>query len=51
MFAIILFSRVRIPRRSAARFRTIALDVRSSLFLFDEARTWREAGHDRSAPR
>jgi hypothetical protein len=43
MFAVILFSRVPIPRASAARFRTIALDVRSSLFAFDDAHTWRDA--------
>jgi hypothetical protein len=40
LFAVILFSRVRIPVRSAVRFRTIALDVRSSLFSFDEASTF-----------
>jgi hypothetical protein len=40
MFAVILFSRVRIPARSAARFRTIALDVRSALFKFDESTTF-----------
>lgn len=45
LFAIILFSRDHIPTRSATRFRSIALDVRSSLFAFDESRTWRqEAG-------
>jgi hypothetical protein len=43
LFAVILFSRARIPARSAARFRTIALDVRSSLFSFDETSTWRRA--------
>ena len=48
LFALILFSRERIPPRSAARFRTIALDVRSSLFPFDESRTWQAAG-DRPA--
>jgi hypothetical protein len=42
LFAVILFSRDVIPAKSAARFRTIALDVRSSLFAFDESRTWRE---------
>jgi hypothetical protein len=42
LFAVILFSRHAIPARSAARFRTIALDVRSSLFAFDESRTWSE---------
>jgi hypothetical protein len=41
LFAVIIFSRARIPARSAARFRTIALDVRSSLFSFDETSTWR----------
>jgi two-component system, NtrC family, sensor kinase len=40
MFAVILFSRVRIPTHTAARFRTIALDVRSSLFNFDESTTF-----------
>jgi hypothetical protein len=44
LFAIILFSRHTIPPASAARFRTIALDVRSSLFAFDESRTWRQDG-------
>jgi hypothetical protein len=43
LFSVILFSRDTIPARSAARFRTIALDVRSSLFSFDESRTWRAA--------
>jgi hypothetical protein len=43
LFAVILFSRDTIPARSAARFRTIALDVRSSLFSFDESRIWRQA--------
>jgi hypothetical protein len=47
LFAIILFSRDPIPARSASRFRTIALDVRSSLFAFDEPRTWRAvSSHD-----
>jgi len=41
MFAVILFSRVAIPARSAERFRTIALDVRSALYSMDETRTWR----------
>jgi hypothetical protein len=40
LFAVILFSRVSIPARSAARFRAIALDVRSSLFNFGDATTW-----------
>ena len=40
LFAVVLFSHARIPARSAARFRTIALDVRSSLFSFDETNTW-----------
>jgi hypothetical protein len=43
LFAVILFSRHRIPARSASRFRSIALDVRSSLFSFDESRTWRRS--------
>lgn len=41
MFAVVLFSRARIPSASAARFRAIALDIRSSLFSFDESSTWR----------
>jgi len=49
LFALILFSRHTIPARSAARFRTIALDVRSSLFAFDESRTWRVEGKSRAA--
>jgi hypothetical protein len=44
LFAVILFSRHPIPSRSASRFRTIALDVRSSLFAFDDSRTWRQGG-------
>ena len=42
LYAVILFSRVRIPKSSAARFRTIALDVRSALYSLDEAKTWAE---------
>jgi hypothetical protein len=41
MFSVVLFSRARIPVSSAARFRTIALDVRSALFSFDESQVWR----------
>jgi hypothetical protein len=41
LFAVILFSRVRVPPASAARFRTIALDLRSVLFQLDESHTWR----------
>jgi hypothetical protein len=41
MYAVILFSRVRIPTASAIRFRTIALDVRSALYSLDERKTWR----------
>lgn len=40
LFAVVLFSRVHVSARSAARFRAIALDVRSSLFAFDDASTW-----------
>lgn len=42
LYAVVLFSRVTIPARSAARFRTIALDVRSALYALDETRIWRE---------
>jgi hypothetical protein len=44
LFAVILFSRDPIPARSATRFRTIALDVRSALFRIDETRTWETEG-------
>ena len=40
MFAVVLFSRERIPAASAARFKAIALDVRSALFSFDDAAIW-----------
>ncbi|MEO7457483.1 MAG: hypothetical protein ABIY52_14555 [Gemmatimonadaceae bacterium] len=40
LFAMILFSRRRIPAASAARFRAIALDVRSALYALDESSTW-----------
>jgi len=40
LYAVILFSRVRIPKASAARFRAIALDVRSALYALDEEKTW-----------
>lgn len=36
LFAVILFSRVPISPDAADRFRTIALDMKSSLFFFDE---------------
>jgi hypothetical protein len=42
LFAVILFSRDHIPESSAVRFRSIALDVRSSLFGFDERSVWKE---------
>lgn len=42
LFAVILFSRDPIPAASAARFRAIALDVRSSLFGFDHRSVWKE---------
>jgi len=44
LFAVILFSRHHIPARSATRFRTIALDVRSALFRVDEEKTWESEG-------
>ena len=42
MYAVILFARVPVPTASAARFRTIALDVRSALYALDESKTWAE---------
>jgi hypothetical protein len=49
LFAVILFSRDRIPAKSALRFRTIALDIRSALFMLDEARTWQKEGGSETA--
>jgi hypothetical protein len=49
LFAVILFSRHVIPARSATRFRTIALDVRSALFRVDEAKTWDAEGSGSTA--
>jgi hypothetical protein len=40
LFAVVLFSRARIPATSANRFRTLALDIRSALFPLDDAHTW-----------
>jgi hypothetical protein len=36
LFAVIVFSKVRIDAESAERFRTLALDVKATLFSFDE---------------
>ena len=41
LFAVILFARAHIPAASAARFRTIALDVRSALYALPEDQTWK----------
>lgn len=41
LFAVILFARTHIPAASAARFRTIALDVRSALYALPEEKTWK----------
>lgn len=40
LFAVIMFSRHHIPVESASRFRAIALDIRSALFLLDEEMVW-----------
>jgi len=40
LFAIVLFSRVSIPEKSAERFRTLALDVKSGFFRFKEHNTF-----------
>ena len=42
LFAVVLFSRAHIPPSSANRFRTIALDIRSALFMLDESSVWGE---------
>jgi hypothetical protein len=49
LFAVILFSRHHIPARSATRFRTIALDVRSALFRVDEEKIWEPDGTSSTA--
>ena len=36
LFAVILFTRLQLTQDVADRFRTIALDIKSSLFFFDE---------------
>lgn len=43
LFAVILFTRVRVPIASASRFRAIALDVRSAMFALDESLTWKDS--------
>lgn len=40
LFSVVVFSHERIPSGSAARFKAIALDVRSALFTFDESGIW-----------
>jgi hypothetical protein len=37
LYAIIMFSRVHVPASSAERFRTLALDVKSAFYMFDES--------------
>lgn len=40
LYAVILFSRVTVPRPSADRFRNVALDIKAAFFEFDETRVW-----------
>ncbi len=40
LFAVVMFSRVPIPRESADRFRSIALEVKASVFKFSLAETF-----------
>jgi hypothetical protein len=48
LFAVIMFSRAHIPPASASRFRTVALDVKASIFGMDGNRVFsRPAGADR----
>ena len=47
LFAIILFSRSHITRDVAERFRTIALDVKSSIFAYDDDQVFAAAGSER----
>ena len=43
IFAVILFSRATVSREAADRFRTLALDVKSILFGFDDGRVFATA--------
>ncbi len=49
LYAVIMFSRVHIPRTSADRFRTIALDVKAALFPFREGTVFANDGTDWAA--
>jgi hypothetical protein len=40
LFAVIMFSRAHIPESSATRFRTVALDVKASIFALDGNRVF-----------
>lgn len=43
LFALILFCRLPVPEPTADRFRTLALDLKSSLFNYDESRVFGSA--------
>jgi hypothetical protein len=43
LYAVIMFSRAHVPAVSAERFRTLALDVKAALYMFDESATFSEA--------
>lgn len=43
MFAVIMFTRVSVPREAADRFRNVALDVKSALFRLDPRRVFTPA--------
>jgi two-component system, NtrC family, sensor kinase len=43
LFAVIMFTRVRVPRESADRFKSVALDVKSVLFRFQQAEVFASA--------
>jgi hypothetical protein len=43
LFAVILFSKVRIDAAAADRFRALALDVKATLFPYDESRVFAES--------
>jgi hypothetical protein len=43
LFAVIMFTRIRVPRESADRFKSVALDVKSVLFRFQQAEVFASA--------
>ena len=50
LFAVIIFSRIRIPKASAERLRNVALDIKASIFRFGEDEGFASAESDESQP-